>query len=372
MGKSLGECGLTSLSDSTDSMIDRTKDIQDALDAPIPQSCIDSRSLLNAAQREAFTSIMEHVIKGKPGAFFVDGPGGTGKTFLYNALYAEIRLMNKIVLPTATSGIAATNIPSGRTAHSRFKIPVDSDCSLACSVSKQSSLAALIKETTLIIWDEASMANKQNLESLDLLLQDICDNNIAFGGKRFRLTENLRAREDPAFSEFLLALGNGELQTMESDVIQLPTQIVKTFQPEEDPILEYLESTFPELSSGSLDPKIFSRRAVLTPINDDVDSINSFMIDKFPGEARTYTSYDTILDDTGNIYPTEFLNKLCPGGMSPHNLVLKKDCPLILLRNLLPSSSLCNGTRLICKRESGFKGSTPKLKVILCTFLNKF
>ncbi|XP_021766704.1 uncharacterized protein LOC110731181 [Chenopodium quinoa] len=268
MGKSLCGCGLAVLMDNNDTEIDRTKGIQDALDAPIPQACIDSRSLLNPAQKEIFTCIMQHIVEGKPGAFFVDGPGGTGKTFLYNALYAEIRLMNKIVLLTATSGIAAANIPSGRTAHSRFKIPMDSDASLACSVSKQSSLAALIKETALIIWDEASMENKQNLETLDLLLQDICNNDVIFGGnvivfggdfrqvlpvvpnktqreaveasvvssyiwqhlRRFRLTENLRAKEDPSFCQFLLALGNGELQTLESDFVELPSQIVQTFQ----------------------------------------------------------------------------------------------------------------------------------------------
>ncbi|XP_021717143.1 uncharacterized protein LOC110684972 [Chenopodium quinoa] len=99
----------------------RTKDIVDALDAPIPEECLSCRSKLNFAQNSAFECIMDHVKQHKGGAFFVDGPGGTGKTFLYNALYTEIRQMNKIVLPTATSGIAATNIPSGRTAHSRFK-----------------------------------------------------------------------------------------------------------------------------------------------------------------------------------------------------------------------------------------------------------
>ncbi|XP_074306094.1 uncharacterized protein LOC141641323 [Silene latifolia] len=91
--------------------------------------------------------------------------------------------MNKIVLPTATSGIAAANIPSGRTTHSRFKILVDINGSLTCDVPKQSSLAALIKETSLIIWDEASMAKKENVEALDLLLRDLCNPKIVFGGK---------------------------------------------------------------------------------------------------------------------------------------------------------------------------------------------
>lgn len=87
---------------------------------------------------------MQHVEQGKPGAFFIDGPGGTGKTFLYCALYAKVRGMGKIVLPTATSGIAAANLPGGRTAHSRFKIPLESNSSLTCDVPKQSSLAQLL------------------------------------------------------------------------------------------------------------------------------------------------------------------------------------------------------------------------------------
>ena len=35
--------------------------------------------------------------------------------------------------------------------------------------------------------------------------------------------------------------------------------------------------------------------------------------------------------------------------MSSHELVLKLNCPVILLWNLDPSSDLCNGTRLICR-----------------------
>ena len=65
--------------------------------------------------------IMLSKIKGK---FFLDGPGGTGKTYLYRALLAKIRSTDRIVVATATSGIAASIMPGGRTAHSRFKNPI--------------------------------------------------------------------------------------------------------------------------------------------------------------------------------------------------------------------------------------------------------
>ncbi|XP_021775349.1 uncharacterized protein LOC110739201 [Chenopodium quinoa] len=283
---------------------------------------------------------------------YIDGPGGTGKTFLYNALYAEICLMNKIVLPIATSGIGATNIPSGRTGHSRFKIPLDSDISLACVVPKQGSLAALLRETTLIIWDEASMAKKQNIESLDLLLQDICNTTAAFGGKvvffggdfkqvlpvvpqktmkeavetsivtshlwetfiKFKHTENIRAREDPAYSSFLLALGNGQLQSTEIALIDLPIQVAHSLEDDTSLITNLTETTFPEIMQGGFVDDVFITRAILTPMNDDVDSINSVMVDKFPGDIVTYKSFDMMLNDMCSIYPTEFMNKLCPGG----------------------------------------------------------
>ncbi|XP_021865106.2 uncharacterized protein [Spinacia oleracea] len=271
---------LDHLLEATDDEIARTRDIIDALDAPIPEHCIHCRG---------------------------------SKTFLYNALYAEIRLMGLIVLPTATSGIAAANIPSGRTTHSRFKILIDTEASVACDVPKQGSLAALIKETTLIIWDEASMARKENVVSLDLLLRDLCDETKLFGGKlvifggdfrqvlpvlprkierkavgvsivssalwpqlkKFRLTENRRGREDPHFSAFLLALGNGELQTPENNYVQLPSEVVKPLEDGRDPITDLTSLTFPELDLHTFTSDIFTTRAILTPMNDDVDSINT-------------------------------------------------------------------------------------------------
>ncbi|KAK9667862.1 hypothetical protein RND81_13G016400 [Saponaria officinalis] len=232
------------------------------------------------------------------------------------------------------------------------------------------------------------MARKENVESLDMLLRDLCNSNLLFGGKlivfggdfrqvlpvvphkshreavdaslvssalwpkliKFRLTENIRAREDLMFSAFLLALGNGELQTEENGFVQLPAEIVGCTESEPDPINEITSVAFPELDLNTFNSDIFTTRAILTPVNDDVDSINNNLIEKFPGEAIKYKSFDTILDDNCTIYPAEFINKLCPGGMSPHELVLKENCPVILLRNILPAFGLCNGTRLLCKR----------------------
>ncbi|VAH03632.1 unnamed protein product [Triticum turgidum subsp. durum] len=58
---------------------------------------------------------MTHVLHQKSMVFFIDGPGGTGKTYLYKALLAKVRSMGRIAIATATSGIAASIMPGGRT-----------------------------------------------------------------------------------------------------------------------------------------------------------------------------------------------------------------------------------------------------------------
>ncbi|CAO2822671.1 unnamed protein product [Amaranthus hypochondriacus] len=183
MGKSLVLYGLQDLCRDVDVPLRPLRDITDTLDAPIPSSCLEARLLLTSEQRATYKRIIAHVKQGNTRLFFLDGPGGIGKTFLYNALYAKGRFLNKIVLPTSTYGIAASNMPTGRTTHSRFTIRNDCGESLSYNVGRQSSIAALIKEASLIIWDEVSMTRRENIEALDLLLRDLCLPNVSFGGK---------------------------------------------------------------------------------------------------------------------------------------------------------------------------------------------
>ena len=86
---------------------------------------------LNSDQQNIFDTVIDainEIIKQK--LFFVDGPEGTEKTFLYNMILAYIRSLsglNGIAIAVASSGIAALLLSSGRTAHSRFKIPLKLD-----------------------------------------------------------------------------------------------------------------------------------------------------------------------------------------------------------------------------------------------------
>ena len=84
MGRSLTDYGLQHLHTHPDVSIRRTRDVPDALDAPIPASCMEARKMLTIEQKAAYKRIISHVKQKQPGLFFIDGLGGTGKTILYN------------------------------------------------------------------------------------------------------------------------------------------------------------------------------------------------------------------------------------------------------------------------------------------------
>jgi ATP-dependent DNA helicase PIF1 len=96
------------------------------------------------------------------------------------------------------------------------------------------------------------------------------------------------------------------------------------------------------------------QRAILTPLNEDVDSINTAIMNRFdfttlddtPAQRRTYHNADSVVQgEQRGVYPTEFLNSLNMSGVPPHTLTLQEGCPVILLWNM--PGGLANGTRLI-------------------------
>ncbi|XP_035842281.1 uncharacterized protein LOC110876254 [Helianthus annuus] len=104
--------------------------------------------LLTDEQRNVFDQIMESVRTNKGGVFFVYGYGGTGKTFLWKTLSAAIRSKSEIVLNVASSGIASLLLSGGRTAHSRFSIPLNLNEDSLCRMKPGSELACLLKKNT--------------------------------------------------------------------------------------------------------------------------------------------------------------------------------------------------------------------------------
>jgi DNA replication protein DnaC len=112
--------------------------------------------LLNADQRDTFNRIYMSTSAREGKSFFLHGPGGTGKTFVYTTLCSKVRANGWIVLCVALSGIAALLLPGGRTAHSTFLIPVENLAEdSCCQIDKNSKLADMLHKVRLIVWDEA-------------------------------------------------------------------------------------------------------------------------------------------------------------------------------------------------------------------------
>nr|XP_027090420.1 uncharacterized protein LOC113711453 [Coffea arabica] len=362
------------------------KEIEAEFVIPVSKEDLATVSMLNGGQKFAFQKIMEAVNTNTSAAFFIDGLGGTGKSFLYKGLLATIRSKGQIALATATSGAAASILPGGRTAHSRFKISLHHESNNTCNLSKQSAISELIKAAKLIIWDEAAMAKKYAIESLDRLLRDLLNSDhisgdkiIVFGGdfrqtlpvvrnghkedyisaslinsyiwphlQKIRLTENMRASLDLSFSNLLLNIGNGTEATIANDKISLPSSMIIPFINDQESLATLIDTVYPSLSTFLCGNSALINRTILSTTNDIVHEINQILIQKFPGEEVKYISFDQTIDPTKQADHGDFLNTIHPPGLPPHQLILNQNCPIILLRNVNPAQGLCNGTRLIC------------------------
>ena len=338
---------------------------------------------LNEEQKFVYDKIISKLDAG--GFWFLDAPGGTGKTFLSKLLLAKVRSEDKIAIAVASSGIAATLLPGGRTAHSGFKLPFEllKDDKPICLITKESAKAAVIKEAKLIIWDECTMSHKRAFEAVDRLLKDLHDNDKTMGGtlvlmtgdfrqtlpvvtkgtradevaaaikssylwktvKKLHLKTNMRAlitgdASAAEWSSILLDIGNGKFCGPD-ECLKVPEHVcVKSKE-------DLIKAIFPSLSQNYSNEDWLGERAILAPKNEDVDKINDQLMRMIPGEERSFRSFDSVeKDDDATEYPIEFLNSLSPPGFPPHILTLKVGTPVILLRNLSPPE-MVNGTRLI-------------------------
>ncbi|WKY16036.1 hypothetical protein Q1695_001036 [Nippostrongylus brasiliensis] len=303
-------------------------------------------SQLNVDQRAAADEILLSFSSAHSKLHFIDGPGGSGKTFLYNALYHICKGRGYKVISVAWTGIAANLLPEGRTACSTFKLSVASD-NRVCSMNTTSPEARQIRESELIIWDEISMVPKFALDAVDVLLKELMNNNSDFGGKtvvlggdfrqvlpiierggdaamvdasvknsalwprlrQHRLRNNMRAATSgPSWCQFLLSIGNGEVEEDDGGRIELPTDLK---------------------SCGDLLAEVFG--------------------DLIPETTRTYESIEELIsDDTAQTdFTTKFLNSLSLVSLPSHALKLWGGAIEMLLRNLDVRRGLCNGTRLI-------------------------
>lgn len=300
-------------------------------------------SMLNPKQMQIFEEITNNVLEKEGGLYFVYGHGGTGKTFLWKTIISSLRSKEKIVLAVASSGIASLLIEGGRTAHSRFKIPLNIYENSTCGIKQHSYLAELISQTDLVVWDEAPMNHKHIFEAVDRSFRDIMrlkdPSNLEkpFGGKTvllggdfrqilpvlpkkgradivmssisksylwkqckvFKLDQNMRieANVPPVtvggisipYMEWIIKVGDGTAESVsmddsgEANLIEIPKELL--LDPGDDGKKTIIDKIYSELEARHMEPNYFRDRAILTPINEDVDSINTEVLRRSTGTS---------------------------------------------------------------------------------------
>ncbi|EFO97109.1 hypothetical protein CRE_30483 [Caenorhabditis remanei] len=369
------------------------------------------RESLNKEQAEFIDAVLNSLDVG--GLFFLDGPGGSGKTYVYNCLANIIMGMKKKILTMAWVGIAAALLPNGRTVASIMKLDINNGCK-TCRINLRSDLAKWLLECEFVLWDEAPMSPKASMETVDRFMREVTGIDLPFGGKVvvlggdfrqvlpvierggadeqiancisrsllwkdfqiFHLTTNMRLTGGALdWKKRLLEIGDGKMGDPVTGEMQIPEGLESTG--------DLADEVFGDLLENG-DVEKLAKVAILTPRNKEALEMNNSVLDKMPGTLRSYYSLDEISNKDGKPeirdsmhFTTEFLNKMTPSGMPPHELRLKKGAIVMLLRNLDVKNSLCNGTRFVvvemgdrvlqCKFVSGARqGQTvliPRIKL---------
>jgi hypothetical protein len=298
---------------------------------------------LTPDQRAAYLAITDLLSKGDGGIVFLDAPGGTGKTFLLNLLLAQVRKEKRIALAVASSGIAATLLEGGRTAHSAFKLPLNlaSSSSVTCNISKGTGQAHVLQQCQLIVWDEATMSHRNAFQALDKTLQDLRGNTRLMGGvilvlsgdfrqtlpiitrgtpadeikaclknsylwpqvKKFRLTTNMRShvqgdQSAGLFAQKLLMIGDGRVnEDPTTGLITLPCGVVVTS------VNELREKVYPNIRQNYRNQAWLCERGILAAKNETVNELNLDIQKLIPGPEYSFKSIDTVLNDADGCRP---------------------------------------------------------------------
>jgi hypothetical protein len=352
---------------------------------------------LNSDQQAAYSNILCQITNDPAHAqFFLNGPGGTGKTFLYITLCERLRSQGKIVLCVAYTGIAALLLPGGRTAHKRFKIPMEVSDESTCFIQRRTQLAELLCRTDLIIWDEAPMTDKAVFNAVNRSLQDIRSHlpggQNMFGGiptvlggdfqqilpvvlhgnradtvqsclqeseiwkslTQLYLRQNMRlANMDSMNTVFATWLTQLSTEPAMLGQILIPDQIYHTAC-----LSTFIERIYPQdqLDNAYEKPEFFIGRAILCPRNSYVDDLNDLLLQRLHSPAYTFESADQAdLNENAlgrEELTAEYLRSIKVASLPLGVLQLRIGAPLMLMRNLDPNHGLCNGTRMTLLRAS--------------------
>ncbi|KAF1892080.1 hypothetical protein Lal_00036435 [Lupinus albus] len=289
------------------------------------------------------------------------------------------------------------NLFMGRTTHLKLKIHLPSLENYTCNIHQGSELADLLKQTKLIMWDEAPMTHKFCFEALDRSLVDIMSttsndlilfggNVVVFGGdfrqillvvprgyrsdivhaiinssylwhqciiltlsKNMRLQNNGNASEIKEFSKWILKVGGEKLSETNDGFVEVDIPEELLILDFDNPIDAIVCITYPNLQHHYKDEEFLQSKAILISTIEIVDQINEYVMSIIPGEKRNtrVQIHDANEIEAVNILTPEYLNSFSIFSILNHKIKLKVGTPIMLLRNLDQVEGLCNGIRVV-------------------------
>ena len=206
-------------------------------------------------------------------------------------------------------------------------IPLDIKEDSSCFIQRRTQLAELLRETDLILWDEAPMTNRSIFNAVDRTLQDIRHDlpgeTNSFGGiptvlggdfqqilpviphgnradtvrsslqyadiwpnlTHLRLQENMRLTgTDATTTAFTSWLRDLSFRPDLNGPVDIPDVLYRTSCNS-----AFIDRIYPEedLFASPANPSFFIGRAILCIRNSTADEFNSILTDKIPGPLST-------------------------------------------------------------------------------------
>jgi len=274
---------------------------------------------------------------------FLTGPAGSGKSWLTN-LFVQTIKDQKEVSTTASTGIAATQFPNGRTVHSWSGTGIldDVDDPRFWTAVNNSKKMADILNTQVLIIDEISMLTGKKFTLIDQAARRSRHDPRPFGGMQVVLVGDFFQ---------LPPVGQGKVDwVFETDTWkELDLQICyleKIYRQEDhDPLTDVLNDmrtgTISEanrvlIESRKITPSLDYEPVHLYPLNQNVDMINEVKMADLDTESRMYK-----MRSEGNEYEIE---KLMKDINLPIYLEVKLEEEVVILKNS-PEDGYVNGTQ---------------------------